>query len=151
MLAAVHAALVPFGLLQPALESEIVPRDDGLFPSSQQPRGTAGHDAAHVVPNRLIARLALPLQDLTLRQTLGTRPRVWFERRLNRLDSRHIGPNGCLGVVDRCQPPVNVPRSTRESRVRRPPCFASRFRWSAACTSSKASAMRSPGGCRGPP
>lgn len=101
---------MPFGLFKPALQIKIVQRDDGLFPSYKQARGKAGHDAAHVVPNRIIARLALPLQDLKLRQTLGTRPRVWFERRLDRLDIRHVGPNGFLGVVDRCQTPVNITR-----------------------------------------
>ena len=49
------------------------------------------------------------------------------------------------------QPPVDVAGQPPESVVSSPPFFASRLRWSEARTSSKASAIRKPGGCRGPP
>jgi len=64
----------------------------------------------HVLTGRIIARLALLLQDLKLRLTLGTRPSVRFKGRLNGPDILHVGPNGRLGVVHRCQPPGNIAR-----------------------------------------
>ena len=148
---AVDAALVPFGLLKPALEIEGVQRDVRLFPSNKHPRSTARHDVAKVLPDQVIALLALLLQDLKGCLTLGTRALVRFERGLDRPEILSRGSSGVVGVVDRCQPPVTRARSTRATRVWRPPFFASRFRWREPCTSAKASAMRSPGGWRGPP
>jgi len=65
---------------------------------------------AKVLPGQVIALLELLLQDLKRCLTLGTRSLVRFERRLDRPEIRHMGANGFLGVVDRCQPPVNVAR-----------------------------------------
>jgi hypothetical protein len=107
---AVDAALVPFGLFKPALQIEVVQRYVRLFPSNKQPRSKAGHDVAKVLPGQVIALLELLLQDLKLCLTLGTRSLVRFERRLDRPEILHMGANGFLGVVDRCQPPVNVAR-----------------------------------------
>jgi len=107
---AVDAAFVPFGLFKPALQIEVVQRYVRLFPSNKQPRSKAGHDVAKVLPGQVSALLELLLQDLKLCLTLGARSLVRFERRLDRPEILHMGANGFLGVVDRCQPPVNVAR-----------------------------------------
>ena len=138
-------------LPEPAFQVEVILRQVRLLAPDKQPRGKASHHAAHVLAGRIVACLALPLQDLKLLLTLGTRPSVRLERRLDGLDILHISTNGLVDVMDCCQASVDVARSTREARVRRPPFCASRFRWSEAWTAAKASAMRSPGGCRGPP
>lgn len=148
---AVHAALVPFGLAEPAFQVEGVLGQVGVLTSNKQPRRKAGHAMAHMVSDRIVARVALLLQDLTLRLTLGTRATLRFACRLDRSHILHGGTQSLLRIMARRQTPVNVARSTRKTRVCRPPVFASRWRWSAARTSSKASAMRRPGGCRGPP
>ena len=151
VLVAMDATLVPFGLSEPAFEVEVGLWQVRLLAPDKQPRGKASHHAAHGLAGRIVACLALPLQDLKLLLTLGTRPSVRLERRLDGLDILHISTQGLLDIVDCCQAPVDVARSTREALVRWPPFSTSRFRWSEARTSPKAAAMRSPGGCRGPP
>jgi len=92
VLVAVDAALVPFGLSKPTLQIEVVLRHVRLFLSHKQPRGKAGHDTAHMLPDRLMALLELLLQDLKLRLTLGTRATVRFECRLDRPHLYHVRP-----------------------------------------------------------
>ena len=110
MLVAVYAALVPFGLPEPAFQVEVVLRQVRLIAPDKQPRGKAGHHAAHVLADWIVAGLALHLQALKLLLTLGTRAPVRLERRLDGLDILHIITNGLLAVVDCCQAPVDVAR-----------------------------------------
>jgi len=142
---------VAFGLSEPTFEVEVVLRQVPVLPSHKQARRKASHDVAHRLPDGIAPLWQLCLQDLKLRLTLRTGTIVRFECGLDRPDLLHVGANGCLCGVDGIQPPVDVSSQPRESAVRRPPFFAARLRWSEACTSSKASAMRRPGGCRGPP
>ena len=146
-----NAALVSFGLSEPAFEVEVVLRQVPVLPSHKQSRRNAGHDVAHRLPDGIAILLQLRLQDLELRLTLRTRTIVRFERGLDRPDILHVGANGFLCGVDDTQPPVDVAGQPRESVVSSPPFCASRFRWSDARTSPRASAMRMPGGWSGPP
>jgi len=146
-----NAALVSFGLSEPAFKVEVVLRQVPVLPSHKQSRRKAGHDVAHRLPDGIATLLQLRLQDLKLCLTLRTRTIVRFERGLDRPDILHVGANSFLCGVDRAQPPVDVAGQPPESVVSSPPFFVSRLRWSEACTSSKASAIRKPGGCRGPP
>jgi hypothetical protein len=148
---AVNATLVPFGLSKPALQLEVVLWHVHVLTPNKQPRGKAGHDVAHMLPDRIVTLLELLLQDLKLHLTLGTGPALRLECRLHRPDVLYLGTNDLLCVVHCRQAPIDTARYTREALVRRPPFFTSRFRCSEAWTSSKASAMRSPGGCKGPP
>ena len=107
---AVDAAFVPFGLSDPAFEVEIVLWQVRLIAPDKQPRGKASHHAAHMLAGRIVACLALPLQDLKLLLTLGTRPPVRLERRLDGLDILHISTNGLVDVMDCCQASVDVAR-----------------------------------------
>ena len=151
MAVAVITALVSFRLSEPAFEVEVILWQVPVLPSHKQSRRKAGHNVAHRLPDGIATLLKLCLQDLKLRLTLGTRTTVRFECRLDRPDILHVGANGFLCGVDGTQPPVDISGQPRESVVSSPPFFASRLRWSDACTSPKASAMRRPGGCRGPP
>ena len=107
---AVDAALVPFGLSEPAFEVEVGLGQVCLLAPDTQPRGKARHHAAHVLAGRIVACLALPLQDLKRLLTLGTRPSGRRERRLDGLDSLPISTPGLLDIVDCCQTPVDVAR-----------------------------------------
>ena len=60
---AVDAALVPFGLSKPTLQIEGVLRHAHLFLANTQPGGKAGHDTAPMVPDRIMALVALLLQE----------------------------------------------------------------------------------------
>ncbi len=61
MTVTVNSALMPFGLFKPALQIEIVLGEFRLLMSHKQPRHKARHDAAHVLPDRIVTRLQLPL------------------------------------------------------------------------------------------
>jgi hypothetical protein len=105
---AVYAAFVPFGLAKPAFQVKVVLGHVCLFTPNKQPGCEARHHLAHVVPDRIVARAALRLQDLKLRLTLGTGATVGFKRRLDRPHIVHVGANGLLDVVHCRQPPCNV-------------------------------------------
>jgi hypothetical protein len=105
---AVYAALVPFGLSEPAFQVEVILRQVRLFAPDKQPRGKARHHLAHVMPDRIVACVQLCLQDLKLRLTLGTCTTVGCERRLDRPHIVHMGSNGLLDVVHCRQPSGNV-------------------------------------------
>jgi len=105
---AVYAAFVPFGLAKPAFQVEVVLGQVCLLTPNKQPRCKARHHLTHVVPDRIVARAELLLQDLKLRLTLGTCATVGCERRLDRPHIVHMGSNGLLDVVHCRQPPCNV-------------------------------------------
>ena len=148
---AVYAAFVPFGLAEPAFQVKVVLGQVGLLTPNKQPGGKARHHLAHVVPDRVGTALELRLQRLKLRLSLRARATVRIEGGLDGLHLSHLVAHVLLGGLHAAQPPVDVAGQTGESVLSSPPFCASTFRWSEACTSVKASAMRNPGGCRGPP
>lgn len=77
-------------------------------PPNKQPGCKARHHLAHVVPDRIVARAELLLQDLKLCLTLGPCATVGAERRLDRPHIVHMGSNDLLDVVHCRQPPCNV-------------------------------------------
>jgi len=105
---AVHAAFVPFGLAEPAFQVEVVLGQVCLLTSNKQPGCKAGHHLAHVVPDRIVARVELLLQALKLRLTLGPCATVGFERRLDGPYIVHVRSNGLLDVVHCRQPACDV-------------------------------------------
>src|SRR5262245_29800950 len=105
---AMNATLVPFGLSKPAFQLEVVSRQVCLFAAHKQPGSKAGHDTTHMLPDGIMARLELLLQDLKLCLTLRTRATVWVKCRLDRPHILDVGPHRFLGVMDRCQTSRNV-------------------------------------------
>ena len=108
MLAAVDTALVPFGLFKPALQVEVVLGQGCLLTANKQPGCKARHHLAHVVPDRIAARVELCLQALKLRLTLGTGATVGVERLLDCPHIIHLSSNGLLDVVHCRQPSCDV-------------------------------------------
>ena len=109
------------------------------------------HHVAHVVPDRVGTALELRLQRLKLCLSLRARAAGWVEGGLDSPHLCHLVAHVFLGGRHTAQPPVDVTGQTGESVLRRPPFWASRFRWRDARPSPRASAMRMPGGCSGPP
>jgi len=70
---------------------------------------------------------------------------------LNCLHVCHVLAYLLLDGVHSCETSVDVAGDTREALLDRPPFCTSRFRCNDARTSPRASAMRKPGGCNGPP
>jgi hypothetical protein len=56
-----------------------------------------------------------------------------------------------LDLFDFVETRLDASREPAELLLREPPFFASKFRWIDSWTSPKASAIRNPGGCSGPP
>jgi hypothetical protein len=104
----VNPALVPFGLFKPALQIEIVLGEFRLFLSYEQPRRKTRHDTAHVLPDRIVTRVQLPLYDLKLRLTLSPRATRRFQRALDRPECVHMGSQSFSRLVGGRQPPVNI-------------------------------------------
>ena|GEM_PF-6703860 len=151
VLVAMNTALMPFGLFEPALQVEIVRRPLRLFAPDKQPGRKARHDTAHMLPHRVIAVLQLLPQDLKTFLTLVARAAARIEGGVDHSHLHSLLTYVFLGGLHAAQPPVDVAGQPRQSLMSRPPFCASRFRWSDARTSSRASAIRRPGGCSGPP
>ena len=90
-------------------------------------------------------------QLFELRLTNFAAPPSRFEGRGHLIDVLDVLSDWLLLGLDVLQSPVNTPGQTAELLLCEPPFFASKFRWIDSRTSSKASAMRRPGGWRGPP
>ena len=151
MAAAVNATLVAFGLAQPALEVQVVLWEVRVVPSHKQTCLKTRHHAAYVLPRRIITALGLLPQSLKLRVTLVARAPVGIKRGLDGPHVCHLLADGFLCRLHARQPSVDIAGQARESCMRTPPFCASRFRCSEARRSPKASAIRKPGGCSGPP
>jgi hypothetical protein len=151
MAAAVNAALVAFGLAKPALEVQVVLWEVCVVPSHKQTWLKTRHHAAYVLPRRIITALELLPQGLKLRVTLVARAPVGIKRGLDGPHVYHLLADSLLCRLHACQTSVDIAGQARESFMRTPPFCASRFRCSDARTSPKASAIRKPGGCSGPP
>ena len=148
---AVHTAFMAFGLSEPALQIEVILREVGIVTSHKKARLKVCHHTAHVLARRVIAALELLPQGLKLGVTLGTWATVRRKRVLDRPHVGHVVAYGLVRIVHRRQTSVDVAGQTRQSFMSWPPFCTSRFRCRDARTSSRASAMRKPGGCNGPP
>ena len=151
MAAAVNAAFVAFGLAKPALEVQVVLWEVRVVPSHKQTCLKTRHHAAYVLPRRIITALELLPQGLKLRVTLVARAPVGIKRGLDGPHVCHLLADGFLCRLHARQTSVDIAGQARESFMRTPPFCASRFRCSEARMSPKASAIRKPGGCSGPP
>jgi len=61
-----------------------------------------------VLPDGIVTRLELLLQDLKLRLTLRTQTTLWVKCSLDRPHILHVGPNRFVGVMGRRQTSRNV-------------------------------------------
>ena len=148
---AMHAALVAFGVSQPAFEVEVVLWEIRVVTSHKQAWLTTGQYPTHVLPPRIVTPLELLPQGLKLHVPVVARAIGRIKRGLDCPHVCHLVTDVLLGCLHTCQASVNIAGQARELLVSTPPFCASRFRCSDARTSPKASAIRMPGGCSGPP
>ena len=145
------ASLMALGPAEPPLQIEIVfdPIERGS--ADEQPGEEADHHSGHVLVNPVPG--AFEAIDQPLEFLLASRPLPLFgiEGRgdlLNLLDvlsdRRLLGSDLAQAAVDAIGQPVQLLLSE-------PPFFSSKLRWIESRTSSKASAIRKPGGWSGPP
>src|SRR5271165_2902548 len=147
----INSPLVAFGQAEPPLEIKIVL---DLFELSLAD-GMAGQEANHQRGHELANRILIPLESVDqlfeLRLAILAAPASRFEGRGHLVDVLDVLSDWLLLGLDVLQSPVNVSGQSAELLLCEPPFFAFKFRWINSRTSSKASAIRSPGGWSGPP
>jgi hypothetical protein len=148
---AMHAALVAFGVAKPAFEVEVVLGEIRVVTSHQQAWLKTRQHPTHVLPPRIVTLLELFPHGLKLHVPVVARAIGRLKRGLDCPDVCHLVTSGLLGRLHTCQASVHRAGQAREWLVGIPPFCTSRFRGSDARTSPKASAIRKPGGCSGPP
>ena len=148
---AMNAALVAFGVSKPAFEVEVVLGEVRVATSHKQAWLKTCQHPTHVLPPRIVTPLELLPQGLKLHVPVVARASGGIKRGLDCPHVCHLVTYVLLGCLHTRQASVNIAGQTRELFVGTPPFCASRFRCSDARTAPKASAIRKPGGCSGPP
>ena len=101
--------------------------------------------------NRIVGTLEAIDQGLELLLPIRTRLRLGFQGRGYGCDVLDVALERLLFRVDGVQASVDAAGQSVELLLSEPPFFSSKFRWSDSRTSTKASAIRKPGGWHGPP
>jgi hypothetical protein len=83
--------------------------------------------------------------------TRGGSARGGVQSRSHLPDRLDLAPDRFLLGLDQVQALVDTGSQPAQLLLREPPFFASKFRWIDCRTSPRASAIRMPGGCSGPP
>src|SRR5215510_4854518 len=148
---AMNAALVAFGVSKPAFEVEVVLWEVHVVTSHKQAWLKTRQHPTYVLPPWIVTPLELLPQGLKLHVSVVARAIGRIKRGLDRPHVCHLVTYVLLGHLHTRQASVNIAGQARELLVSTPPFCASRFRCSDAWTSPKASAIRMPGGCNGPP
>ena len=147
----VNSPLVALGQAKPALEIEIVLDLLELSRADKKAGQKADHQRGHVLANWILIALELIAQLLVLLLAIRAAFPANFEGRGYLLEILDIFSNWLLLGLDMLQPPVDAVGQTAELLLFEPPFFTSKFCWIDWRTSFKASAIRRPGGWRGPP
>ena len=147
----VNSPLVAFGQAEPSLKIEIVFDLFELSLADEKPGQEADHQRGHVLANRILIPLESIDQCFELRLAILTPLLSRFEGRGHLVDVVDVLSDWLLLGLDVFQSPVNASGQTAKLLLCESPFFASKFRWIDSRTSSKASAIRRPGGWRGPP
>jgi len=147
----VDSPLVALGQAKPALEIEIVLDLLERSRADKKAGQEADHQRGHVLANWILIALELIDQLLVLLLAIRAAFPSNFEGRGYLLEILDIFSNWLLLGLDLLQSPVDAVGQTAELLLFETPFFTSKFRWIDWRTSFKASAIRRPGGWRGPP
>ena len=142
----VNSPLVALGQAKPALEIEIVLDLLERSRADKKAGQEADHQPGHVLANWILIPLELIDQLLVLLLAIRATFPANFEGRGHLLEILDIFSNWLLLGLDMLQPPVDAVGQTAELLLFEPPFFTSKFRWIESWISSKASAIRRPGG-----
>ena len=151
MTVAVNPTLMPLGLAEPTLQIEVVTRQVRLVTTDEQSRLEAPHHRRHLPPDRVRFGSQAISQRREDHATLIARAAGRIESRGDLDDLVDVLLGRDLRLLDRIKSPVDEPGQAAQERFTTPPFFAPRFRPRDCRTSPNASAIRSPGGWRGPP
>src|SRR5437763_16718534 len=109
------------------------------------------HHPGHAMADRIPGRREVIAQRLAPLLPLGDILGPGLQRRGHLRDHRNVVSNDLLLLLHFVQAPLDASGQAAELLLRESPFFSSRFRRSDAWTSVSASAIRTPGGCSGPP
>ena len=138
--------LVALGQAKPALKVKIVLDLLKLSRADKKASQEAGHQPGHVLDNRILILLESSDQLLELLLAMLATLASRFEGRGYLLDVLGVCSDRLLLGFDVVQSPVDAVGQTAQLLFCEPPFLASKFRWIDSRTSSRASAIRRPGG-----
>src|SRR6478609_3069376 len=147
----VDSPLVTLGQAEPPLQIEIVPDRLELPFAHEQPGEEADHHPGHRRMDRIRTLLEPIDQLLELFLAVRAASLAGIQGRRNRLDVRDVAADRLLFGLDVLEAAVDATGQAPQLLLCEPPFFSSKLRWSESRASSKASAIRNPGGCNGPP
>jgi hypothetical protein len=151
MAVAMDATLVTLGATKEPLQIQIVTGNVRHVLADEQAGDKGGHGLGHRLPHRLGRALEASLQ----RTKEGPPP--WHAAAVRIERGGHLAKildtilQSLLLLLDLGNAPVDGVGQSLKPLVCRPPFFASRFRCREDWISPRASAIFSPGGCKGPP
>ena len=143
---AVNPPLVALGQAEPSLKIKIVLDLLELPRADEKTSQEAGHQPGQVLANGILIPLESIDQLLELLLAMLATLASWFEGRGYLLDVLDVSSDRLLLGLDMLQSPVDAVGQTAQLLFCGSPFFASRFRWIDSRTSSRASAIRRPGG-----
>lgn len=147
----VNSPLVAFGQAEPPLEIKIVLDLFELSLTHKKAGQEADHQRGHVLANRILIPLESVDQPLELRPAILATSASRVEGRGHLVDVLDVLADWLLLGLDMLQSPVDAAGQSAQLLLCETPFFASKFRWIDSRTSSKAAAIRRPGGWSGPP
>ena len=151
MAVAMNATLMPLGATKEPFQIQIVTGNVGHVFADEQAGDKGVHGLGHGLPHRLVRALKASLERSKQGPTPWHRAVVGVERGGHLANVVHSLFHGLLLWLDLGQAPVDGVGQSLQPLVCRPPFFASRFRCREDWISPRASAIFSPGGCKGPP
>ena len=147
----VDPTLVTLGQAKPSFQIEVVFEFLKLVLADEKAHEEANHHLRHVLANRIISLLEFLSQLFEVLLAIRAIPPSRFEGRSDLLDVLDVFSDFLLLGLDLVQTSVDAVGQADQLLLCEPPFFSSKFRWIDSRTSLKASAIRSPGGSRGPP
>lgn len=151
MFVSMDAAFMPLRLAKPAFQVEVVARLVVVVGPHEQSRLKTAHDFAHVPLNRIFAGPKLVTQDFKLLPACGAGTERWLQGRLDEPYGLDVTLDGVQVVFNLVQSPGDAPHQTPQLAFGVPPFLTWMLRSKDCRTSCNASAIRTPGGCNGPP
>lgn len=151
MAVAMDATLVPLGATEEPFQIQIVTGKIGHFFADEQAGDKSIHGLGHRLPHRLVRASKASLEGSKQGPTPLHRAVVGVERGGHLAKVLHSLLHGLLLCLDVGNAPVDGVRQPLQPLLCRPPFFTSRFRCREDWISPRASAIFSPGGCKGPP
>src|SRR4051794_39854743 len=148
---AVDPTLVALRQAEPTLQVEVILDPFVVLLADEQAGQEVEHHRRHAVPDRVLGRLEAIDQRLELLLPFGDVRRPGLERRGHLRDHLDVSSDDLLLLLDLVEAPLDASGQATELLLRESPFFSSKSRRSDAWTSVSASAIRTPGGCSGPP